>query len=568
IRRPPGGATDPSDAQHLTTGHGVTWFVAYDGNTKGLWQTDGTSKGTRLVSSVNVGGRSRPKLAVVDIRLFFNADRVGRGTELWVSDGTTSGTQLVKDIASGPTGESFPEELTPVGGLLYFSAYESQNGRELWRSDGTFAGTFLVKDIFPGKDRPGVAGLPNYSFPKNMVGLGNTLIFQATDGTAGAELWKSDGTTAGTVLVKDIRPGVGGNSKPLGSAPAHLTVFGNEVWFAATDMNLPALWKTDGTTKGTVKMKDIRVKELAVAGTTLFLLTDRELWKASGFGASSVTRVKNISKAQLHNPLAYALTAVGDDVYFIADPTLNANRGTIWKSDGTTAGTAPILDSQNNFVLPLSLGLPGERILVAAGSRKLYFSGGLTASGNREVWVTDGTKAGTRMVHDLWPGSKGSRPSYLTHAHGKLLFVANNGVVGNELWSLEVGGNAQALGPGCQAQGPRPILSASDPVLGGKMTIRYVRGGTSSASVLAIGLPTPGLALTFGACVLPVDFTRLHVLQFLQTDAAGTWVLQPPVPSNTSLKNLYLVLQAAQGPSPTLPFGLDLSNAVYLQPGN
>src|SRR5262245_15405351 len=45
------------------------------------------------------------------------------------------------------------------------------------------------------------------SFPSELAALGSTTYFIADDGFHGRELWKSDGTAAGTVLVKDIKPG-------------------------------------------------------------------------------------------------------------------------------------------------------------------------------------------------------------------------------------------------------------------------------------------------------------------------------------------------------------------------
>ena len=90
--------------------------------------------------------------------------------------------------------------LTDVGGVLYFSADDGVHGPELWRSDGTEAGTVLVKDI-----RPGATG----SGPQDLTVLAGALYFSATTDEAGSELWRSDGTEAGTALVKDIRPGSG-----------------------------------------------------------------------------------------------------------------------------------------------------------------------------------------------------------------------------------------------------------------------------------------------------------------------------------------------------------------------
>ncbi len=83
--------------------------------------------------------------------------------------------------------------------MLYFEADDGVNGIELWKSDGTSFGTTLVKDIRAG----------NLSaIPRNLTNVNGTHYFRANDGANGFELWKSDGTAAGTVMIKDIRSGV------------------------------------------------------------------------------------------------------------------------------------------------------------------------------------------------------------------------------------------------------------------------------------------------------------------------------------------------------------------------
>src|SRR5262249_45487922 len=121
--------------------------------------------------------------------------------ELWKSDGTPAGTRMVKDI--NPAGNSSPQYLTNVNGTLFFAADDGVNGSELWKSDGTAAGTVMVKDIFPSFYS---------SYPGNLTNVNRTLYFSAYDGgfivgAHGRELWKSDGTTTGTTMVKDIFPG-------------------------------------------------------------------------------------------------------------------------------------------------------------------------------------------------------------------------------------------------------------------------------------------------------------------------------------------------------------------------
>src|SRR5262245_56315860 len=105
---------------------------------------------------------------------------------------------LVKDINKGsaPTG-SEPENFVALNGWMYFTATDI-NGTELWKTNGTATGTVMVKDIDPGIQS---------SDPDHLTVFNNALYFSADDGIHGTELWKSDGSASGTVMLKDINPG-------------------------------------------------------------------------------------------------------------------------------------------------------------------------------------------------------------------------------------------------------------------------------------------------------------------------------------------------------------------------
>jgi ELWxxDGT repeat protein len=196
-----------------------------------------------MVKDITPGpGDSHPEaLTNVGGTLFFNADDGTHGSELWKSDGTTAGTVLVKDVTPGVSDYLGPIFLTNVGGTLFFNDDDGIHGRELWKSDGTGPGTVMVKNIKP---RGGSAGRFG---PSDLTNVRGTLFFVANDGTHGYELWKSDGTTAGTIMVKDITPGASG------SDPLYLTEVGSRLFFnARDDGHGRRLWRSDGTSAGTV----------------------------------------------------------------------------------------------------------------------------------------------------------------------------------------------------------------------------------------------------------------------------------------------------------------------------
>ena len=250
---------------------GILFFTADDGiNGRELWKSDGTEAGTVMVSDLNPGSLSTSfyDLSSINNTLYFTSDGGGFGQELWKSDGTEDGTVLVKDIAGGNSG---PGKVFLFKGEIYFSAYDA-NGYELWKTDGTDAGTILIKDINPGPE----SSLGSMPGTETFVIMGDYFYFTADDGINYQQLWRSDGTAAGTTMVKKIHPS-------NHSFPYNLTVVSNTLFFrAAGDGSSPdfnnELWKSDGTEAGTVVGKRHTAR-----GKLFCFLFDRVKWHAVFF---------------------------------------------------------------------------------------------------------------------------------------------------------------------------------------------------------------------------------------------------------------------------------------------
>jgi trimeric autotransporter adhesin len=244
---------------------------------------------------------------------------VGDG-DLWKCVGSPANISRVKQIPAGYV-ESDPKELTNVNGVLYFIA----NDYELWRSDGTAAGTLMLMR-FPGINS-GISNLTN---------VNGFLYFSGYDDDHGYELWRSDGTTAGTRMVKDVNPG-------WEASESHwlLNMNGTLYFEAYSPSTGRALWRSNGTASGTVLVKSflattggpIQITKPGVMGNAMYFFVDNAFWKSTGTSYGT-TLVKNGLAPQLDaiSALSHSPTPINGRLYFAAS-------GSVWISDGTAAGT-------------------------------------------------------------------------------------------------------------------------------------------------------------------------------------------------------------------------------------
>jgi ELWxxDGT repeat protein len=398
------------------------FFVARDGvHGWELWKSDGTRAGTVLVKDINPSGSSNPwEPTSVDGTLFFSADDGVHGFELWRSEGMRAGTVLVKDI--NQAGDSGPCWLTAVGHTLFFEAnseFPDLSGTELWKSDGTSAGTVLVKTFSVPSD---LSYSPCFQLTE-LTSAGRTLFFAGDDGVHGSELWKCDGTRAGTRMVKDINP-----AGPTSRYYFHyLTNVQGTVYFSADDgVHGSELWKSDGTRAGTVMVKDINTSGdsgphdlLAVGGTLFFEASDEVhdgVWRSDGTAAGTVL-VKEIEVLDIRN--------IGGELLLNADDGVHGFE--LWKSDGTEVGTVMVKD------INPSAG-SGPFHFIDAGAKAFFFADDGTHG--YELWETDGTSDGTVQVTDFFVDTpKAWRGLDLAKLRsGTVFFSADDGSHGQELW--------------------------------------------------------------------------------------------------------------------------------------
>jgi ELWxxDGT repeat protein len=204
---------------------GLVYFTACGERGLYLYRTDGTAAGTTTAlpgSDPDAVPPAPRALFEFQGELYYFGGNPGLDTlassVLW--RGRTAATAAPLKAVGFQYFDPIQPEFTVLDGRLYFRAWDAAHGFELWRTDGTAAGTVLVRDATPG---------PASSDPRGLVATGGRLWFSALDPDHGRELWTSDGTRQGTRRVTDLAPGV------PSSAPEQLTPVAGRLFFTADD---------------------------------------------------------------------------------------------------------------------------------------------------------------------------------------------------------------------------------------------------------------------------------------------------------------------------------------------
>ena len=249
---------------------------------------------------------------------------------------------------------------SPDGSIAYFAGYATGKGAELYKTDGTASGTVLVKDINPGKRNAFLANAGSTDAAQ-FTYLGDKVFFYANDAT-GRNVWVSDGTAAGTKRLTSA-----GHSR---NYKRQIVAFEGNVYFSALTKGRPGwtTWKSDGTAAGTklafgTSNTDQDPQGFIVAGEKLFVVAGSRLQVIENGTMTRLTVFQNVNSS-----IAIPAVVVDDVLYY-------ADGSTLWKSDGTPEGTVRINNAQ------------AGRLFVLDGL--VYFQGG--PYNQRGLW---------KLVHD------------------------------------------------------------------------------------------------------------------------------------------------------------------------
>jgi ELWxxDGT repeat protein len=373
----------------------------YFGMEGALWKSDGTPEGTvKVVSQTTFG------IAIANDALYFSSFRPDAGGELFTTDGTEAGTRLVADIRPG---------VDSTFGFGSGSALRSLGNRLFWRS---LNGDIGVSDGTAGGTRALVRGGRAESAP--VAVLNGVAYFPFDDGQHGRELWRSDGTDAGTRMVID---GTIGGSSTIGLIAAGASKI---FFYGSMGEHQSDVFESDGTAAGTRLLPAPRtplwkgVREsgpLVTAGDTVFFaaddgLTGNEPWVSM---SGDTHLIANIAREAAGSSDLGRVIAAGNRLFFQAKDDTGRK---LWVSDGTRSGTQALLDVPDSSTPLEPIGVLGSTVFFKQYVAKLYKS--------------DGTREGTVLVKDFGQGSI----ARMSISAGRAYLIAR-GTSGWELWTTD-----------------------------------------------------------------------------------------------------------------------------------
>lgn len=404
--------------------NGWVYFQANDGTSGSeLWRTDGTAANTQLFVDINPGSTgSDPRgFYAANGKLYFSAQSPG-GFGLFVTDGTTTGTFQLTTVEVG-------NAVGAIGTDVIFHRFGSTSrAGAFWRSDGTVSGTVQFASSSP----------PEFGGVREVVIFENTVVYDSL----GGRLYRVDHLTGTQTQIA---------SSPINSR--YLTVFNGDLYFSATtsENEKSKLWKLASPTStpalvqtaGSSLIAETPVNLVATSSFLYFagLTTNEgiELWRTDGSTAGTIL-VKDIWPGHLSNFNTSKIVAVGDTVYFSANDGVTGEE--LWKSSGTEATTVLVKDI-----------VPGPDSSFPGG----FFNWNGELAFN-SVWTSDGTSAGTIAA----TGVSVSIPDSYTTLGNLLIFAAQNSTVGRELFVLRQGdrlATPQLTGPQSTSSSLRPTVT-------------------------------------------------------------------------------------------------------------
>jgi ELWxxDGT repeat protein len=328
---------------------------------------------------------------------------------------------LVQDPS---TGSSDPTHLTPIGDRLAFYARDEIFGMEMRITDGTPAGTHLVKDVVPGPQPYNVDDLnffpPTFGITWTLVADLSGLVMFINKSLEPGDfygLWLSNGPASDAVEV---------TSWDFFFRPLMIVSGGNQAFMSLWG----EIWRTDGTSVGTY-----RAAQLQSSNATSFLrpFAGRAYyWDADGAtvevrscdGAPDSTQ----RLASFNRHLSVTMSRTTDHVLFNGRD--NDHGIELWAASLIPADDGALVvdiwpgpDSSE----PGEFAHWGDRALFSADD-------GLHG---RELWLTNGTPGGTYLLADIAWGPNYSDPEQLTPAGPAVFFTADDGYTGRELWVTE-----------------------------------------------------------------------------------------------------------------------------------